>query len=316
MAREIRSIVWAIGVAGFALGHMVGSRSAYADELRIVASIKPIHSLVAGVTAGVTEPTLLIKGSGSPHDHSLKPSDAAALEAADVVFWVGESFETFLAQPLGALAGGATIVTLAQSDGVMLYERREGGLWDDPDHDHMVASGDDEYDGHLWLDTRNAEAIVGRIADTLSELDPADAAAFQANARRMQARLLALDVDIEQALGPVRGAPFIVFHDAFQYFERRYRLAGVGSITSVPEQTPGAKRLRQIQDAIIERRAVCVFREPNFEPILLNAIAAGTSANIGVLDPEGASIREGPDLYFELMRGIARSLNACLSTNS
>ncbi|MGE0117272.1 MAG: zinc ABC transporter substrate-binding protein ZnuA [Dongiaceae bacterium] len=327
-----RSGLWALA-AGFALLLPPDVRAEAPD---VVASIKPVHSLVAAVMAGVGEPTLLVKGVASPHTYALKPSDAAALERADLVFWVGEGFELFLARPLESLADENRVVELADTDGLMLLPPREGGLWEahldehaaDEDHDHdhdhdEEAHVDDHehhahgaFDGHLWLDPHNAKLMAGRIADVLADRDPANADLYKANGEALQAKLDSLDSELTIRLAPVKRLPFIVFHDAYQYFEKRYGLAGVGSITVSPEQPPGAKRLQEIRDKIAAHGARCVFREPNFEPALVDTVIAGTAARSGVLDPEGASLTEGPELYFDLMRALVNSLGACLASSS
>jgi zinc transport system substrate-binding protein len=284
----------------------------------VVASVKPIHSLVAGIMAGIGEPALLVKGNASPHDYALKPSDAAALEKADLVFWIGEGFELFLVKPLRSLSAESRVVELADTDGLVLLAPREGGIWDPHQDEHAEDERHEHgaFDGHLWLDPRNAMLMAARIARVLAERDPEHAETYRANGDALQARLDALDSELATRLGPVKDVPFIVFHDAYQYFERRYGLAGVGSITVGPDQPPGAGRLQDIQEKIATHGARCVFREPNLEPALVDTVIAGTPARSGVLDPEGASLNEGADLYFDLLRGIAESLKFCLAANS
>jgi zinc transport system substrate-binding protein len=314
---------------------LLAPANAIAEVPKVVASVKPIHSLVAGIMAGVGEPTLLVKGNASPHTYALKPSDAAALESADLVFWVGEEFELFLGRPLHSLSDESRVVELADTEGVVLLPPREGGLWEPhmdehPEGEHAEeehhegeehAEGEHHhehgaFDGHLWLDPHNAKLMAARIASVLAERDPEHAGTYRANGDALQARLDALDADLAMRLAPVRTVPFIVFHDAYQYFEKRYGLAGVGSITVSPEQPPGAKRLQDIQEKIATNGARCVFREPNFEPALVDTVIAGTPARSGLLDPEGASLNEGADLYFDLLRGIADSLKSCLAASS
>jgi zinc transport system substrate-binding protein len=322
-------------VLAIALG-LLAPGNAVAEVPKVVASIKPIHSLVAGIMAGVGEPALLVKGAASPHTYALKPSDAADLESADLVFWVGEGFELFLVRPLESLSDESRAVELAETEGLVLLQPREGGLWEphldehaEDEHageEHDEAEGEEHaegehhehgaFDGHLWLDPHNAKLMAARIAGVLSERDPEHAGTYRANGDALQASLDALDTELATRLAPVKSAPFIVFHDAYQYFEKRYGLAGVGSITVSPEQPPGAKRLLDIQQKIATHGARCVFREPNFEPALVDTVIAGTPARSGVLDPEGASLNEGTDLYFELLRGIADSLRSCLGASS
>jgi zinc transport system substrate-binding protein len=323
------------GILAIALG-LFAPATAAAEAPDVVTSIKPVHSLVAGVMAGVGEPVLLVKGAASPHDYALKPSDAAVLENADLVFWVGEGFELFLGKPLQSLSDESRVIELAETDGLVVLPPREGGLWEPHLDEHAEGEHTGEehaeseveehaegehhehgaFDGHLWLDPRNAKLMTARIASVLAERDPEHAAIYQANGEALQTELEALDAELASRLAAVKSAPFIVFHDAYQYFEKRYGLAGVGSITVSPDQPPGAKRLQEIQEKIATHGARCVFREPNFEPALVDTVIAGTSARSGVLDPEGASLNEGTDLYFELLRGIADSLKSCLAASS
>lgn len=291
----------------------------------VVASIKPVHSLVAAVMAGVGEPALIVRGSASPHTYALKPSDAGALESADIVFWTGHGMELFLADALETLATDATVVELADSPGITLLSVREGGAFEahahegeehgDEEHDHEHQEHDDEHgegDMHFWLDPENAKLMVTHIATTLAEVDPENATAYQANAEAELVRLDELEAELAATLAPVADKPFIVFHDAYQYFEARFGLTLAGSVTVTPEVMPGAARIDELKAKVAELGATCVFAEPNFEPTIIAAITEGSPAQSGVLDPEGGALAEGPDLYPTLLRGLATSLVDCL----
>ncbi|HTO28004.1 MAG TPA: zinc ABC transporter substrate-binding protein, partial [Devosia sp.] len=194
----------------------------------VVASIKPVHSLVSAVMAGVGEPTLIVKGSASPHTYALRPSDAGALESADIVFWTGHGMELFLADALATLAGNATVVELADSPGIELLPVREGGAFeahsdgDEAEHDAHDEHEHGEGDMHFWLDPDNAKLMVTQIATMLAEADPENATAYQANAEAELVKLDALEAELAATLAPVADKPFIVFHDAYQYFEARF----------------------------------------------------------------------------------------------
>ncbi len=289
--------------------------AAHADqavaEPRVVASILPVQSLVAGVMAGVGEPHLIVRGAGSPHTYALRPSDARALERAELVFWIGPVYETFLDRPLKGLRH-ARVVALVDAPGIVRLPAREGGPWADHDHDHRPAKAE-EIDGHLFLDPTNAGTLVGAIAAALARADPANSAHYQMNAARVIARLDELDKELKAALDPWRGRPFLVFHDAYQYLEARYGLSAVGSITVSPDRRPGAKRLSQLRRRIVETNAGCVFSEPQFEPTLVRTLIEGTGARTGVLDPLGVGEMPGPEAYFTMMRKLARAVAGCLA---
>ena len=328
----------------------VAAQPALADGPSVVATIKPVHSLAAAVMDGVAEPALLVRSGGSPHTYALRPSEARALESADVVIWVGEALESFLERPLETLASDARIVTLSEADGLLLLQTREGGAWDSHDHgEHTEAEHHDEHaehehhddhdehaeaehhddhddhaehaehdhahegaDMHVWLDPRNAGIMARAIADALISADPANAPAYRANMAQLQANLSDLEQAIGEQLEAAHDRPFVVFHDAYQYFETRFDVRAVGSITVTPDIQPGAARLRELRHAIEEVGARCVFSEPQFEPRLVETVTEGTAAKPGTLDPLGAALPAGPGQYFALMEGMAESLVDCL----
>ncbi len=311
------------------LSASAGTGSAAPD---VVVSIKPIHSLVASIMKGVGEPKLIVDGAASPHTFSLKPSNAAAIEGADVIFWVGPGIEAFLEKPLDALAASATVIELGDAPGLEKLPFRESGAFEAHDHGHEAeeahghdhaaeahADHDDDhhdhggFDTHLWLDPMNAKAMAEEIEKTLVSADPANAAAYQANGAALMKELDALDAELQATVTPVRNRPFIVFHDAYQYFEHRYGVSVAGSITVSPETMPGAERIGQIHKKVKELGATCVFAEPQFEPKLVAVVTEGTPARSATLDPEAATLKSGPGLYFELMRGLANSMKTCLS---
>ena len=359
--------------------------AAAAEPPEAVASIKPIHSLLSGVMEGAGEPSLLVRGGASPHTWTLRPSDAHALEHADLVVWVGEGLESFLVQPIEALTSDAYVLELSRAEGITLLRMREGGAWDEHEHDddhadshedehdddhadhedeHKDDHGDDhakgeeddheddhamgkeddhdhdhgekvagahgdededvhvhhededehghgEFNMHVWLDPENAEVIVGAMADALARLDPEREGLYRENEAALKSRLHALDEELRDAYAPVGDRGFIVFHDAWQYLDTHYGLRAVGSVTVTPDQAPGAARLAEIREKITGAEATCVFAEPQFEPRLVRTLVEGTGAATGTLDPLGAALEDGPDLYFDLMRANARAFRAC-----
>jgi len=307
-----------------------------AEREGVVVSIKPLHSIVSAVMQGVGEPKLIVQGAGSEHVYSLKPSDAEAIEHAKVIFWAGPSMETFLDKPIDTLGEGAKVVALGDADGLNRLKFREGGPFeahghgheghdhghDDKKHDHAAEAseaghdhdhGHGEYDLHFWLDPQNGKVLATDIAKTLGASDPEHAAQYEKNARDYGEKIDALTREIASELEPVKDKPFIVFHDAYQYFENRFGVKAAGSITVSPEKAPGAARIKEIHDKIKSLGATCVFSEPQFEPKLVKTVIDGTEARTGILDPLGAELKDGPDLYPQLIRNLAGSLKTCLS---
>jgi len=317
--------------------------SAHGDT-PVVVSIKPIHSLVAGVIEGVGSPSLIVKGAASPHTFSLTPSQAKNLYNAHLVFWVGHELEAFLEKPLSTLSANAKQVELLEVPGLTKHHFREGGAFEEHaheeehehknehkheqntagkkdehgahDHGSHEKHHDEEVDPHFWLDPENAKIIVHYVAHILSEYDPKNAALYEGNEQRLNAKLDALIGEVQNTLAPIKGKEFIVFHDAYQYFENRFDIVASGSITINPDLPPSVGRIQEIRNKIKELGAICVFSEPQFEPKIIRTVMEGTSAKTGVLDPLGASMTDGSELYFELIRGMAHSLKDCLSSEN
>jgi zinc transport system substrate-binding protein len=293
-----------------------------ASTLRVVASIAPVHSLAAGVMRGVGTPKLIVRGYGSPHTYQMRPSDAASLQAADLILWIGEPLETFLQKPLRTLPAQARVVALiVETPGLELLPIRAATNRDTSDGHDVSRSTTPDYDirssatvdPHIWLDPRNARRLVAQIARELSTLDPENGIRYRANAAALDGSLDELDQELGRQLTPVRDIPFVVFHDAFQYFERRYNLRALGAVETSPERLPGARRLQELRQQIVRHGARCIFHEPQFEPPLIKVIAQGTGARLAILDPLGMQLQSGPEAYLEMMRANARALVECLT---
>lgn len=298
---------------------------ALAAPPRVVVSIKPLHSLVVGVMQNVAEPALLVKGGATPHGYSLRPSEARLLTDADLLIWVGPELESFLERPSRTLSGQARQLRLAEQLAAQLLPARSGGEWaehaeeeDDHSHGHHNHSSDHadddrhehsgDSDPHLWLSPLLASKIVDLTVKALVELDPDNQARYIDNADTVRQRLDRLHQQLQNRLAPARDLPYIVFHDAYQYFEQTYGLNAIGSLTISPERTPGARRISAIRTRISESGARCVFSEPQFEPKLVRTVVEGTGAGTGVLDPLGADLPAGPEHYFQLLDNLATSL--------
>jgi zinc transport system substrate-binding protein len=321
----------------------------------VVADVAPVQSIVAAVMDGIGAPGLLTPPGASPHAYALKPSEAQALADADVVVWIGPSLSPWLVEPLDALAPDAVRVELDTAEGVRHLPIRLGGPFEphvhegdghdhaaeaedhaaeagahdghdhaaevaahddhdhDHDHDHAAEGG---VDPHLWLDPANAAAIATVVAARLSEVDPEHAAAYAANAEAFGAEMTALSAEIAATVAPLRGKPYFVFHDAYQYFETAFDLPAAGSISLSDAEAPRARRVAEIRDRLLDERVVCVFTEPQFEPKIVTTLTEGTEVRTGSLDHFGVGLDLGPDQYEATLRGMARDLAACLGAQS
>ncbi len=307
-----------IGLSAGLIASVALAATAVASEPNVAVTIKPVHALVSGIMAGVGTPTLIVDGAASPHTFTLKPSSAKAINTADVYNRVSETVEPFTRKLVKALPASVKLVTIVELSDLKLLDQRDGTTFeahDDHDHsanDHKPGDHKESKDGHVWLDPDNAKIIVTRVTEVLAVTYPASAEQFRVNAAALTARLDGLANEISTELAPVKGKPFVVFHDATQYFEARFGVTALGSITISPDVQPSAKRLTAVRKKMASLNAACVFAEPSFQPNLVAAVTEKTSARSGTLDAEGINLTPGPELYFELMRGLSRELKTCL----
>jgi len=283
-------------------------------EIQVVTSIKPIHSLASLVLDGVAKPQLIVDGNNSPHNFSLKPSHAKMLQKADVIFWVNQDLESFLVKPLKNISKNAKKIELINSNGIKKLKFREKNIFEnhhdhgkkkDNHHDH--AHG--EFDPHIWLDPVNAKVIAKEMAKQLILLDKENEKKYRKNLDKAFNRLDELEADVKGNIN--KEARYVVFHDAYQYFENRFNIKTLGALTVNTEVLPGAEQLKKIRKVIEHQKARCIFSEPQFNPKIINAVAKDTKIKTGILDPLGANLQDNKDLYFKLIKNLSNSIKGC-----
>ena len=314
-------------------------------EIKVVASIKPIHSLASYLMDGVAKPDLIVDGYSSPHGFSLKPSHAKMLQNADIIFWVGEDLENFLVKPLNSIAKKAEKIELMEIKGLEKLKFRERNIFDgheghdehghdedghkEDDHDdhghdedgHKEDDHDEhghdeheghahgEYDPHIWLDPENAKVILNEMVEHLIENDEKNASTYKKNLKKAQKDLDKLLKKVKSDLN--KDFKSIVFHDAYQYFEKRFDVNVLGAFTVNTDVMPGAEQLAEIREIIEHDKVSCIFSEPQFNPDIINAVAKDMDIQTGVLDPLGATLDPGKDLYFDLIKNMSKSFKGC-----
>ena len=288
-------------------------------DLKVVTSIKPIHSLASYIMDGVGSPGLIVDGYNSPHSFQLKPSHAKMLEQADIIFWIGEDLENFLEKPLDTIAKKAEKIELLEIKGIKKLKFRERNIFEEHDdhghdakkeeHDNHEGHGHGEYDPHIWLDTMNAKAMLNEMAEHLIENDPKNEAKYKSNLDKALKDIDKLTIEVMTELN--NSVSSIVFHDAYQYFEKRFNVNVLGAFTVNTDVMPGAEQLAEIREIIEHDKVACVFSEPQFNPDIINAVAKDMKIKTGVLDPLGATLDSGKDLYFKLIRNMSASFKGC-----
>lgn len=280
----------------------------------VAVDIAPIHSLVSRVMAGVGAPDLIVRPGASPHGYAMRPSEAEALSEADIVFQVGGGLTPLVTNSIRTLAADAVSVRLIETPGLMLLGFRDGARFKPHDDGSYGETdrGEDEIDPHIWLDPVNAAVMTDAVAATLSAADPANADAYNANAAAAKTEFEALTREVQSRLTLVAGRPFIVFHDAYHYFEARFGVEAAGAFALTDSPSPGPSRIESLRVLIEELGVVCIFSEPQFSPRLIEAVTEDLGARRAALDPLGVDLAPGPDLYPQLIRNIAAKLSDCL----
>ena len=296
-------------------------------DIKVVTSIKPIHSITSYIMDGVGSPDLIVDGYNSPHNFQLKPSHAKMLQNADLVIFVGEGIEEFLEKPLESIAKDAKKFALLEQSGFKKLKFREKNIFeehdDHDDHDKKAKKKDDhddhghddhghghgEYDPHIWLDPINAKAMIKKITKLLSKMDKENSSTYKSNSKKAIKEIDMMVKEIKSEMN--KDLKFVVFHDAYQYFENRFDISVLGALTLNTDVLPGAEQLSEIREVIEHENVNCIFSEPQFNPDIINAIAMDTNVKTGVLDPLGATLEPGKDLYFDLIRNISKSFKGC-----
>ncbi|MDC1159400.1 zinc ABC transporter substrate-binding protein [Candidatus Pelagibacter sp.] len=302
-------------------------------EIKVVTSIKPIHSLASYLMDGVAKPDLIVDGYNSPHGFSMKPSHAKMLQNADLIFWIGEDLESFLEKPLNSIAKKAEKIELIEIKGLNVLKFRERNIFDKHDHDDHDKKEDDhdkkeddhakkedghddheghghgEYDPHIWLDPINAKVILKEMTEHLIENDSKNASTYKSNLDKALKDIDKITMDVMTELNESTAS--IVFHDAYQYFEKRFNVKILGAFTVNTDVMPGAEQLSQIREIIEHDKVKCIFSEPQFNPEIIKVVAKDMNIKTGVVDPLGATLNPGKDLYFDLIRNMSASFKGC-----
>ena len=308
----------------FGLSFLFLSFNSHADvktDIKVVTTIKPLHSLISRIMETRGEPQLIIEGTNNPHTFVFKPSHAKMIEEADIIFWIGEDLEAFMEKPLDSLAEKAQVISFMELSSIEKLKFREKNIFDDhdghedeheghdDDHKDAHAHAHGEFDPHIWLDPENAKEMVKIIRDELIKIDPDGQRQYSVNTAGATLELDNLINSVEKELS--KDISYIVFHDAYQYFENRFGVIPAGALTLNPDVLPGAKQIADIQDVINDKGIKCIFSEPQYNPKIIETIGNDMKISTGVMDPLGAYIDAGPSMYSDLINGIANSIKDC-----
>lgn len=300
--------------------------SAKAEPPRVVVSIKPVHSLVAMVLEGITDPYLIVKGASSPHGHALRPSDAKAIANADAVFWIGPNLETFMVKALETLPASARVFTLmnqGEHAGHIHSDGRNDADHTKGKHTHEYEAGADhghgdhgENDPHIWLSPQHAVEIIEHVAATMTDIVPAAAKRIAANRERAIDELIDVDAEVRRLVMPMHDEYIVSLHEAYGHFTDHYGLREFIALSVTPEHKPTPGRVSEVRRMIAKYRVRCVFAEPQYPDTFVRLLTEGTKAHADVIDPLGATLQPGPDLYPQLMRLMGFAIRGCYEETS
>lgn len=277
--------------------------SATAEPVRVVTTIKPVHSLVSMVLAGITEPYLIVRGVSSPHGFAMRPSDAKALAHADVIFWIGPEMETFMIKPLETLPASARVVAFVDDDNA---HGKESGV--DERKGHLHSDGEDL---HIWLDPTQAVEMIEQIAATMTAVLPAQSLRIEKNTAAAIEHLISVDAEVRRLVKPLHDDYLVVLHDAYDHFTRHFGLHEFIALSVTPEHEPGPGKISEIRKKISDYNVRCVFAEPQFSDAYIRLLIEGTGAKAAEIDPLGAQLAPGPELYPQLLRHMGIALRGC-----
>jgi len=272
--------------------------------IRVVASIRPIHSLLSQLMQGVAEPILLLDQNQSAHHFSLRPSQRNTLSHADIFFWVGEPLESFMPRVIKALPRQVKTVALIANKKLQLLEPRSA------DQQHNHGHGDTPIDPHIWLSIDNALLMAEQMRQVLVIRDPARQATYQQNFQHLKTRILELKQLITKSLNS-KDFNYLVYHDAFQYFEAGLNIAPLAAISNDEEHAPGMRHLVFINQLIHQKNISCIIFNTSQAPAVARKLTQSGNIQQLFVQPLGQNFNPGPELYFQLISSLASAYQQC-----
>ena len=274
--------------------------------LKVIASIKPVHSLVAGIMQGVGQPELLLSSNQSPHHYSLRPSERLKLARADLIFWIGPNMESFMPRLLHSIDNKTQLVSLVDTEGLTLLPVRLA--------DHHHENQHTAIDAHVWMNTDNIEKMADEITRQLVSIDPANTRQYKNNNKILHKKIKTLRNELRLKLKD-KHSPFLTYHDGYQYFEQEFNLKNIGFISSGPELQPSAMHIQAMKKLIRRHSIQCIFYDAPSEPPIMTSLLTDSSARAIELDPTGIRLPAGKDTLWQIMRNLGENFQSCLQSH-
>ena len=283
---------------------------------KIVVSIAPLAALTRAIVGDQATVETLVDQAVSPHVYALKPSDLRKMNQADIIFWIGPAYESFLKKPLQNFS--TKTVDLFTAPSLKIYNLRFSDGAHEAACDHNCLHDHDplKHDGHVWLDPDNGIALAQEIMKQLSALHPSSHPWYQMRFEKFKQSVEKTKHHLQNLLRPYQNKGFLVFHDGYQYFERAFGLANGHVMSLMPDISPSIKRMKELKTLIDNQRIVVLFGETQFSPQLMNVLADETGLKIGLLDPLGSSDNTYQELLINLATSFSTGFNSAIRQGS
>ena len=303
---------WLLSILFFISAFSYAAEQAESTHLRVIASIKPVHSMVAAIMHGVGRPDLLLTSNQSPHHYSLKPSERRLLAHADLIFWIGPNLESFLPRLFSSLDKEITLISLIDTSGLTLHALRQPGHHaDDATHDTQEGNQLNRIDAHIWLNTHNIELMLDEITRQLVNADPDNAQQYKNNNNALHNKVEDLRTELTSLLKE-KQRPFLTYHDGYQYFETEFNLKNAGFVSIDPELRPSAHHIQTLKETMHEHSIQCIFYDAPFEPPIIGSLLHDDNAKAVELDPTGLRLPAGKETLFQIMLSLGKKFHDCL----
>lgn len=267
-----------------------------AADISVAATIRPLQAIAQAIMQDHGTVSALISLQDSPHDYALTPGDRLAIEKADLLFWAGPEFEIRLSDVFQANIGRKRVLAATEVPGLTIHQGNDG-----------------RGDPHFWLNTHNALLIAHELVGYLSEIEPNHGRSFQSGYRDFERQISKLEKTIDESLSPFADVPFLVFHDAFQYFEKQFNLTAGEVLLRDPEILPSMRELLTIRHRVQRLPANCVLMDRRANKELVSTIFANDAPSLEIVDLFGFQVKDSAKAYLDIASGVADSFHACLT---
>jgi zinc transport system substrate-binding protein len=272
--------------------------------VEVAVSIKPLQLITQTIVGDRGSVLSLMPAQSSPHHFTLSPSDRLAIESSDLIIYVGEELETEFDSVMMQLKTDKNILRLLDLANLLRLN-----LAGEPVQGTL--KGNQRFDPHIWLNTQNVLTIAEEIRDRLVDIDPEGQMAFNANYNQFAKRVISLKTQWQQRLQTSPRTSYMVFHNAFAYFEFEFGLEHVLTMVEDSEVPPGARQMLKVRQSIYDLNPSCLLLDAAANEALISTLMSKQTVTMVQIDLLGANLAEGEG-YEHLMENLVNGFSLCL----